>query len=335
MLSFSFVLAWMLTVLPGIQEQQRQASSPLFDGERARQAVAAQLEFGPRPTGSQAIRQAGDWIVQTLGELGWRTSEDTHTLDLAGEEVTLRNLVASMGQGQVILLGAHYDTRLRADQDADPQRRSDPVLGANDGGSGTGVLLELARIIAQHHPPLAGTEIRLLFFDAEDNGRIPPWNTVPSAGGSGWIIGSTLYAQGLDLDEESIRFMILVDMVGDSTQRFPQEGYSRESAPLLTQALWDLAGELGFRAQFPLQFRGRIIDDHLPFVLRGIPSADIIDLDYPEWHTSQDTLDKVSAESLQRVGRLLQEYLIRIEAVRGRRGLRDRPDQPVRPKKQD
>ncbi|MEE8584610.1 MAG: M28 family peptidase, partial [Acidobacteriota bacterium] len=256
-------------------------------------------------------------------------------LDLAGEEVTVRNLVASMGEGQVILLGAHYDTRLRADQDADPQRRSDPVLGANDGGSGTGVLLELARIIAQHHPPRPGIEIRLLFFDAEDNGNIPPWNTVPSAGGRGWIIGSSLYAQGLDLDEENIRFMILVDMVGDSNQRFPQEGYSRESAPLLTQALWDLAGELGFREHFPLQLRGRIIDDHLPFVLRGIPSADIIDLDYPEWHTSQDALDKVSAESLQRVGRLLEEYLIQIEAVRGRRGLRDRPDSPVRPKKQE
>lgn len=332
-MSFIFILTWMVPAMTGVLEQRHPATLSLFDGERALQAVAAQVEFGPRPAGSPAIRQTGDWILQTLGELGWQTSQDLHTLVLDGEEVTVRNLVASMGQGQVILLGAHYDTRLRADQDPDPQLRLEPVLGANDGGSGTAVLLELARVIAQHHPPLPGNEIRLLFFDAEDNGRIPPWNTVPSDGGNGWIIGSTLYAQQLDLTEQDIRFMILVDMVGDTNQRFSQEGYSRESAPQITRALWDLAGELGFREYFPLRFGGRIIDDHLPFVRRGIPSVDIIDLDYPQWHTSQDTLENVSAQSLQRVGRLLQEYLIRIKAVRGRRGLRDRPDKPIRPKK--
>lgn len=278
----------------------------LFNGGLAREHVAEQVAFGPRPTGSEAIVRTGDWILQRLSALGWTTSDFVRTLTLGTEEVQVRNLVATLGQGPIVLLGAHYDTRLLADEDEDHDRRTEPVLGANDGGSGTAVLLELARVIAQHHTP--HQEIRLLFFDAEDNGRIFPWT---QSGQNGWIIGSTLYAQSLDLENTDIRFMILVDMVGDMMQRFPKELRSHLEANSVTTGLWNLAQEMGYGDNFPTFVRGSIIDDHVPFLNRGIPAVDIIDLDYPHWHTTQDTLDKISAESLERVGRLIQNYLIK------------------------
>ena len=116
-------------------------------------------------------------------------------------------------------------------------------------------------------------------------------------------------------------------MVGDRSQRFPQEGYSRREARTVTNGLWSLARELGYEAQFPLFSSGFIIDDHVPFARRGIPAVDIIDLDYPHWHTTGDTLEEVSAESLQRVGRLVQEYLLRTQILEG-------PSPPPRPTRQ-
>jgi hypothetical protein len=299
-----------LRSLPAFRSDEAELALPgpeLFSGELALQHVADQLAHGPRPTGSSQLLTSGDEIQSKLRSLGWKVEQDVHTLDMGSIQVPVRNLVARFGQGPTVILGAHYDTRIWADQDPDPALREENVPGANDGGSGVAVLLELARVISDHY--VAKSEIRLVFFDAEDNGNIAPWSQRPESKLGGWIIGSSLYAGNLDLESENIQFMILLDMVGDMDQRFPQEASSRTSAPELVEEIWSHAASLGFEDIFLPQSGGAILDDHRPFIDRGIQAVDIIDLDYPFWHTTQDTLDKVSAQSLERVGRVLQTLL--------------------------
>jgi len=251
-----------------------------------------------------------------LRDLGWETSEDWHTVDFGPVLTPVRNLVASFGDGPTIIIGAHYDSRIYATRDPDTARLLQRVIGANDAGSGVGVLLELARVLIHYYLP--NNEIRLVFFDAEDNGDIQPWaqwSQMSGVGTGGWLIGSSFYAAGLNLETEEIQEMILVDMVGDMDQRFPMEGYSSQLAPDLTHAIWAAAADLGYGDYFIPEVRSSITDDHLPFLQRGIPAVDIIDLDYPYWHTTGDTLDKISPDSLERVGRVLQAYLEQIGAV--------------------
>lgn len=165
-----------------------------------------------------------------------------------------------------------------------------PGPGANDGGSGVAVLLELARTL-----PIDTVPIWLVFFDAEDNGRIPLWD---------WILGSRAFvAEATVLPQK----MILVDMVGDSDLQIPME---RNSDADLRNSIWETAARLGHDDVFLPQVGKAIVDDHVPFLEAGIPAVDIIDLDYEFWHTTSDTPDKLSAESLQIVGDVLWTWLI-------------------------
>lgn len=348
-----FILLLLLMVV-GVHAQDTPAVTP-FSGENAYQHVVDHVDVGPRPTSTVGSIQAGNIILEKLQAFGWETAEDWHiigfgdrtnlsdaaqaTLDVwnpvnvgslleerfadAGEDVAfdpllvgVRNLVASMGEATAsdgtIIIGAHYDSRILSDKDPNPENRLLPMPGANDGGSGVGVLLELARVISESY--VVNQEIRLVFFDAEDNGRIEPWTQIIPAT-SGYLVGSTLYASGLNLEAENIELMLLVDLVGDMDQRFPIEGYSNQSAPEVVQEIWSIAADLGYEEQFPNEVGGFITDDHLPFAQRGIPSVDIIDLDYEYWDTSQDTPDKVSPESLERVGRVLIAYLEQSGAI--------------------
>jgi glutaminyl-peptide cyclotransferase len=184
-------------------------------------------------------------------------------------------------------LGAHYDTRRSADEE-DP---SIPVLGANDGASGVAVLLELARVLDRDR--LSG-QVWLAFFDAEDNGRLDGWE---------WCVGSSYMATHLEVVPEAV---IVVDMVGDTDQQLYLEG---NSDPVLQRRLWEIAATLGYTDTFISEYRWTMYDDHVPFARQGIPAVDIIDFDYPYWHTTQDTPDKVSPESLERVGRVLETFL--------------------------
>lgn len=304
----ALVLIVILVLSLGIISAQ-ELSSDLFSGNLALQHISDQIELGPRPTGSAEIYWAGNLILNYLDSLGWETSEDLHTVDFGPVLVPVRNLVASYGDGPVIILGAHYDSRIYADRDPDSARLQERVLGADDAGSGVGVLLELARVISQQYLP--NKEIRLVFFDAEDNGGIEPWvqwSQMSGIGTRGWLIGSSFYATGLG-ESENIQYMVLLDMVGDMEQRFRIEGYSAQFAPDLANGIWAVADDLGYSENFVQEVGGSITDDHLPFLQRGVPAVDIIDLDYPYWHTTQDTLDKISPESLERVGHVLQEYL--------------------------
>ena len=179
----------------------------------------------------------------------------------------IRNLAGRRGAGPVVILGAHYDSRRRADRNSlEPDL---PVPGADDGASGVAVLLELARALDFEQ---ADRQVWLVFFDAEDNGRLDGWD---------WCVGSRQFAEFVRQEKErgtEFEAMVLVDMVGDADPRFPMEGYSD---PALAETLWSAAADLGYADAFPRTRGMSIIDDHLPFRDLGIPSVDIIDFDYP------------------------------------------------------
>jgi Zn-dependent M28 family amino/carboxypeptidase len=258
-----------------------------FDGKRAWEDVKYQVGLGPRTMGSEAHAKVEAWIQGSLKSAGW-TAE---VREAAHGKATIRNLVGRRGQGRPwILLGAHYDSRFVADHDPDPAKRSLPVPGANDGASGVAVLLELARVL----PKDLDKQVWLLFIDAEDNGEIPGWD---------WILGSRAFAAGLEDKPDAV---VIVDMIGDADLNIYREGYSD---PRLTDEIWGIASRLGF-SQF-IDRRGYAMeDDHLPFIERGIRAIDIIDFDYPYWHTTADTPDKVSTESLRAVGETLRVWLV-------------------------
>ena len=256
-----------------------------FDGRRAYQHVVKQCALGPRPVGSDAGRKTADYIIAELNALGWATEVQ----EFGYEGITGRNVIARQGGGPVILLGAHYDTRSIAD--CDPIDATRPVPGANDGASGVAVLLELARSLDVDK---AGVEVWLAFFDAEDQGNIDGWP---------FCVGSSYMAENLTVRPQAV---VVVDMIGDREQEIFWE---RNSDPSLSRQLWGIAAELGYDEFFVSQYRYAIIDDHLPFRRLGVRAVDIIDFDYPYWHTAEDTPDKVDPASLERVGRVLEEWL--------------------------
>ena len=257
-----------------------------FDGQRAYDLVAQQLEFGPRIPGSEGSRRAGEWIQERLEQAGWQVK--VQSFNYRGIE--LRNFIGMAGPADdpPVVLGAHYDTRPKAD--LDPSDPAAPVPGANDGGSGVAVLLELAAAMPPETLPQA---VWLVFFDAEDSGGIDGWD---------WIVGSSHFVETLEAEIEAA---VIVDMVGDADLRLPLE---LNSTGALQQQIWLTARTLGY-GTFVAGPGPSILDDHTPFLRAGIPAVDIIDFDYPHWHTQADTLDKVSPASLEQVGRTLQTWL--------------------------
>lgn len=260
----------------------------IFDGSNSFQFLLDQMAFGPRWPGSPEHAATGDYIIEQLESLEWEVAEQE--FDYQG--IVGRNIVgrANAGSGPVIIIGAHYDTRKIADQTPDSV---EAVPGAVDGASGVAVLLELARTLDIEN---VDKEIWLAFFDIEDNGS----GGIP---GFDWIVGSTVMANSLNITPEA---MILVDMIGDADQQLYYEGNSN---PELRDELWELAASLGYQDYFIPEDRHTMIDDHVPFARRGIPVVDIIDFDYAYWHTVEDTADKASPESLERVGRTLETWL--------------------------
>ncbi len=258
-----------------------------FSGEQAYQHVLRQMEFGPRVVGTDAHRLAGEYIVQQLEEVGWQVEAQPFEYD----GIALRNFIARVGQdkGPVVIIGAHYDSRRYADQD--PAAPLSPVPGANDGASGVAVLLELARTLDIDK---LDNEVWLAFFDAEDDGGINNWP---------WIIGSSYMADNLTVEPE---YVVVVDMIGDASQDIYIDNNSNVE---LSGRIWTLAASLGYGQQFIPVPKYSMLDDHTPFAQLGIPAVDIIDFDYPYWHTTADTADKVSADSLERVGRTVEVLL--------------------------
>ena len=218
------------TDTPGVPTSTPQPAE--FSGQRAYDSVVQQVALGPRITGSAANIRLGDQVLGQLSANGWQTQTQNFTY----QGTPIRNLIGVKGSGKnVIILGAHYDTRRRADQDKD--HPDQPVPGANDGASGVAVLLELSRVVQRVNPD---QQVWLVFFDAEDNGELDGWN---------WIVGSTYFANSLTLTPTAV---VVIDMIGDQQQELYLE---RNSNPTVANTLWDTAAGLGYGAQFIKQYK--------------------------------------------------------------------------------
>jgi glutaminyl-peptide cyclotransferase len=282
------VLLVVLFFSTGSSKNHVRFAASSFDGERAYLDVQRQVSYGPRVLGSQAHQQAVAYILRELQVSHWETSIQSG--EWQGYEVA--NIVAKKGlEGPWILIGAHYDSRFIADHDPDAEKRDEPVPGANDGASGVAVLLELARIL----PDDLSKRVWLVFFDAEDNGNIPGWE---------WIIGSSQFANSLSECPDST---VVIDMIGDQDLNIH---YEHNSNLEIMEDIWSVAEDAGFGNQFVPSFRFSMLDDHTPFLNIGCKAADIIDFDFPAWHTTHDTVDKVSPDSLFVVGETLRRWLI-------------------------
>jgi Zn-dependent M28 family amino/carboxypeptidase len=266
---------------------QPEVAPVMFDGQRAYADVQTQVEFGARLPGSEGHARVQAWIGEELVKAGWQV--EIQESEALGHPI--QNIVAKRSdEPPQIIIGAHYDSRMFADNDPDPAQHTSFVPGANDGASGVAVLLELARSLPEETVP-----VWLVFFDAEDNGRIEGWD---------WILGSREFVKNNPIQPRAV---IVVDMIGDADLNIYKE---RNSNPDLTDEIWEVAKGLGYESKFIPEYKHSMLDDHTPFLEAGIPAVDIIDFDYPYWHTVQDTPDKVSAESLQAVGQTLRAWVI-------------------------
>jgi glutaminyl-peptide cyclotransferase len=259
----------------------------VFDGERAMRDLEFQVSLSPRTPGSKSHEIVRNWIIEQLKLNGWSTKIQPDVYN----SQPIYNLIGNYAEdAPYILIGAHYDSRLYADKDSDPSLINQAVPGANDGASGVSVLLELARTI----PEESRKNIWLVFFDAEDQGRINGWD---------WILGSQSFVNQIPSLPEKV---VIIDMVGDKDL---QLYYESNSDAKLQQEIWNIGAESGYQKIFHQQYKHTILDDHIPFAKRGIPSIDLIDFDYSYWHTTQDLTDKVSADSLQAVGTTLLRWI--------------------------
>jgi Zn-dependent M28 family amino/carboxypeptidase len=261
-------------------------AAPSFDENRAFQDAQTQLSFGVRYPGSIGHAKTQDWIVAELEKNNWQVQ----LFEYPYFDMTITNIVAHRdGTAPHILFGAHYDTRLLADQDPnDPQ---EPVLGANDGASGVAVLIELARVIPENIP----NEITLAFFDFEDQGGIGQYQ---------WIAGSTALAGDSEFNLPDQ--VIIVDMIGDKDLNVYMD---RNSDPALTAEVWQAAQKLGYEGYIIPEGKYSMLDDHVPFKNQNIPAIDMIDFDYPAWHTTTDDESNISAKSLGIIGKTLLYWL--------------------------
>ncbi|UCB51798.1 MAG: M28 family peptidase [Candidatus Zixiibacteriota bacterium] len=272
---------------------------PQFDGQRAFANLLNQCRFGPRNPGSVGHREAREYFLDKLSEqTSFVKVQDFVHLDREeGVELKLSNIIASFNpeKAKRMLLCAHWDTRPFADHDPDTALWAEPILGANDGASGVAVLLEIARIIS-HNEPLLGVDIVL--FDGEDGGNAGDLE--------GFCLGSKHFARVKgDYQPE---FGILLDMIGDKDLALYKEAYSATNAKELTDSVWSRAREMGLLC-FRDSVKYAVYDDHVPLLGAGIRVISLIDFDYPYWHTTSDTPDKCSPESLQKIGDLLVHIL--------------------------
>ena len=295
------VLALMLAVPAA---SQRPSAGPAFDGAAALEATRRVVSFGPRPAGSAALSKLRQWLVSELRPLKCEVVEDSFTASTPLGSRSMTNLVAKFSgpSGRVVIISGHYDTY---------NRPGLKFVGASDGGSSTGFLLQLARSVAQvpHRD-----SIWIVWFDGEES--VVNWE------GQDHTYGSRSLAKKWQDDRTlgSVLALINVDMIGDADLSLT---YELDSTPWLRDLVWSVAARLGYSAQFSKRWASAIEDDHIPFLKAGTPALDLIDFDYGPgngyWHTERDTLDKLSARSFEIVGQVVLESIRVLEQRPARR----------------
>lgn len=288
--------------------------APSFNQDSAMAFIAKQVAFGPRVPNSKAHLQCGDYLVATLKNYGWQVTEQAFNVkNYKGETLKSRNIIGSYQPEakKRILLSSHWDSRPWADQE--DENSKNPVPAANDGASGVGVLLEIARVLKEQPDSLA-IGIDIIFFDAEDSGN----SQEASDEYSGYCLGSQYWAANKHLPNYSAYFGILLDMVGAANATFPKEGVSRQYAGEVVKKIWNTASQLGYDNYFINVDGPAITDDHLPVnKVAGIPMVDVVHLEinnadrtfFEHWHTTNDTMENISSETLKAVGQTVLQVL--------------------------
>lgn len=282
-----------------------QVAVPDFNADSAYRYVERQVAFGPRVPGSASHKECAAYLVSTLR----RHCDTVMTQSFGatlwdGREVKGQNIIASFrpDSQKRILIAAHWDSRQWADHDSDDSRHHTPIDGANDGASGVGVILELARCMSQQQPSIG---IDFILFDLEDQGT-PEWSTSHDA--ESWCKGAQYWARNPHQPCYTALYGILFDMVGTAQPRFTHEEISRKYASTTLDKVWSVARALGYGSSFPDLKTDPILDDHY-YVnhLAGIPTIDIVQNSvegnfFPHWHTTSDNIDCIETTTLKMVG---------------------------------
>jgi hypothetical protein len=292
----AFLLAGASLVLVACGE-----SRPSFDGDRAYRYLVAQCDFGPRNPGSRGAAEALAYFDSFFSERADTVELQPFEFNDTVLDTTFicTNVIARFNPGKLprLIFCAHWDTRPVADHEPDSTLRNQPILGANDGASGCAVLMEMANLIPTTDTPYG---IDIVLFDCEDYG---------SAGHLDYFcVGSKHFVKNLQAN--SYAYGILLDLIGDANLEIYREVYSHTYARRVVDLVWSKAKQLG-ATSFVDSIKHTVYDDHVPFLERGIPVIDVIDFDYPFWHTLSDTPDKCSPSSLAQIGKVLVALLAR------------------------
>ncbi|WP_446781442.1 M20 family metallopeptidase [Macellibacteroides fermentans] len=292
----------------------KQQNVPAFDADSAWVFVENQVKFGPRVPNSEAHVACGNYLTSELKRFGAQVYEQEATLTAYnGTQLKAKNIIGSYNpeNSKRVLLFAHWDSRPYADHDKDPANHKKPIDGADDGASGVGVLLEMARQFSIKSPAIG---IDIIFFDAEDYGT-PEF--VKEYKENTWCLGAQFWAKNPHVKGYKADFGILLDMVGAKNASFFKEGTSMRYAPQIVEEVWSTARDLGYGKFFINAEGGAITDDHQYVILgRNIPCIDIIYTDPesdngfgPHWHTQNDTMDNIDRETLKAVGQTVLQVV--------------------------
>jgi hypothetical protein len=283
------------------------ASVPVFNADSALAFIETQVGFGPRVPNTPAHQACGDWLAETLGLFADTLYiQEARVRAFDGTTLNIRNIIGSFQpeKRNRILLCAHWDSRPFADWDEDPAKHYTPIDGANDGASGVGVLLEIARHLSRQ-PTRPGIDI--VFFDAEDYGK---HEAATGADGDTWALGAQHWARNPHRSDYQANYGILLDMVGAENATFKKEGFSMIFAPGVVRKVWETGQRLGFGNFFISQEGTWVTDDHYYVnTIREIPTINIIHLDdrtphgfFPQWHTTDDRIEFIDPGTLKAVG---------------------------------
>jgi glutaminyl-peptide cyclotransferase len=312
-----------LVTLTGCDTVERfRGPQTAFSGDSALAYAQAQLSFGPRVPGTAGHRQAGDWIVAQMRARADSVEVQTWThVTQTGVKLPMRNVLARFRPEltERVLYVTHWDTRPTADNDRNLGARARPIAGANDGASGVGLFIALADALKKAAPTVG---VDLLFVDGEDYGAFE--DASDTTKNKDVLIGSQYFANTMPATYKPI-FGVVWDMIGDKSLQFYQEGHSVTAAPEVVSRVWGAARELGYARYFINEAKGGITDDHLPFIRKGLRVIDVIDIDYcidgrtdcpgqdarNLHHTQRDTIEHISAKSLQIVGDVALTLLTR------------------------
>jgi hypothetical protein len=283
-------------VSPGDDSGGGSVAPPAFNSERSYRYLLEQVRFGPRVPGTRAHIECRDYLHKTLRASLGNASLQPFELRVEGLAIPMWNVLAAHDprNPRQVLLCAHWDTRPTADEEPDPADRSQPIEGANDGASGVAVLLEIAGLLRSAPPPCG---VRFVLFDGEDYG--PDEDRM--------YLGAKHYAR--TLPQPQVEWGVLLDMVGDRDLGIWRESNSEQAAREVNDRIWAAARAAGHAGVFHDSVRWSITDDHLPLLAAGAPVVDLIDFDYPYWHTRADTADKCSPRSLAAVGETVLQAL--------------------------